>query len=132
MNHAIVLHPGDPVPLEVVVAAAITREDPRKYLVWSNEHRMWWAPSERGYTPIIDEAGRFTLSDGMAICRKATLDGELSMKAESHVHPGRVWDVLPEQLVLSPEALAASLVHLVLHQDNNASSDPEEDTPCQQ
>ena len=35
-----------------------TSADPL-YLVWSNEHRAWWAPDQRGYTRIIERAGRY-------------------------------------------------------------------------
>ena len=37
------------------------------YLVWSNEHRAWWAPGERGYTRIIERAGRYRRADALQI-----------------------------------------------------------------
>jgi hypothetical protein len=30
------------------------------YLVWSNEHRAWWKPEERGYTRKVSRAGRYS------------------------------------------------------------------------
>ncbi|WP_394662286.1 hypothetical protein [uncultured Sphingomonas sp.] len=40
------------------------------YLVWSNEHRAWRKPEERGYTRIIERAGRYTRAEAFAIARK--------------------------------------------------------------
>ena len=40
------------------------------YLVWSNEHRAWWAPGERGYTRIIERAGRYTRADALTIASR--------------------------------------------------------------
>lgn len=41
------------------------------YLVWSNEHRMWWAPGHRGYVSIISQAGRYTRRQAEQICENA-------------------------------------------------------------
>ena len=32
------------------------------YVIWSNEHRAWWAPGERGYVRSLAEAGRYSQS----------------------------------------------------------------------
>lgn len=37
------------------------------YLVWSNEHRAWWAPLRRGYTTDIERAGRYERSEAIRI-----------------------------------------------------------------
>ena len=36
------------------------------YLIWSNEHRMWWRADERGYTKSIAQAGIY--------CRDAAIE----------------------------------------------------------
>lgn len=41
------------------------------YLIWSNEHRAWWAPHERGYTVSLVMAGRYTRIRALEICRQA-------------------------------------------------------------
>lgn len=38
-----------------------------RYLVWSNEHRAWWAPEERGYTRSVDRAGRYSRERAISI-----------------------------------------------------------------
>lgn len=45
--------------------------DGQMYLIWSNEHNSWWCPDHSGYTSIIVNAGRYTLSDAIAICNGA-------------------------------------------------------------
>lgn len=42
-----------------------------KYLIWSNEHRAWWAPFERGYVPRVFDAGRYSRDRALEICRNA-------------------------------------------------------------
>lgn len=37
------------------------------YLVWSNEHRAWWAPNRLGYTSDIDNAGRYGRDEALEI-----------------------------------------------------------------
>ena len=41
------------------------------YLIWSNEHRAWWRPSEAGYTTHVEAAGRYSRERAIAICRDA-------------------------------------------------------------
>lgn len=36
-----------------------------RYLVWSNEHRMWWGPNRQGYTRDIARAGRYTRDEAI-------------------------------------------------------------------
>lgn len=48
----------------LAVAAAMS---PVRYLVWSNEHRAWWAPECRGYTRNIDKAGRYDRAKALDI-----------------------------------------------------------------
>jgi hypothetical protein len=43
------------------------------YLVWSIEHDMWWRPDWQGYTPMIEEAGRYSLEEGRKILARANL-----------------------------------------------------------
>lgn len=47
------------------------------YLVWSNQHAMWWRANWRGYTPVIEEAGRYTRAEADDIVKKATCSGKL-------------------------------------------------------
>lgn len=41
------------------------------WLIWSNEHRQWWAPMEAGYTSKREMAGRYTFDRAIQICRTA-------------------------------------------------------------
>lgn len=49
------------------------------YLVWSNEHRMWWRANHSGYTEFVEEAGRYSRADAEQVVSKATLDGRLDV-----------------------------------------------------
>lgn len=42
-----------------------------EYLIWSNEHHAWWGPERSGYGRRIDDAGRYTRKEALAICRGA-------------------------------------------------------------
>lgn len=41
------------------------------WLIWSNEHRAWWAPRECGYVHRREDAGRYSLERAREICRQA-------------------------------------------------------------
>jgi hypothetical protein len=43
-----------------------------EYLIWSNEHRLWWRGNGQGYTHRLDEAGIYTRLE--AIRRSSTRD----------------------------------------------------------
>lgn len=51
-------HPKEAAPVETL------------YLVWSNEHHAWWKPDERGYTRIIERAGRYTRAAALTIASR--------------------------------------------------------------
>jgi hypothetical protein len=38
-----------------------------EYLIWSWEHKMWWGPNHCGYTPHLEEAGRYTEAEAAKI-----------------------------------------------------------------
>lgn len=44
------------------------------YLIWSHEHRAWWAPNKRGYRSDDRAAGRYTRAEADAICDARTWD----------------------------------------------------------
>lgn len=60
------------------------------YLIWSNEHRAWWAPGETGYTPVIGEAGHYPRHRAIAICRRALLGSRRRIPNEIPVRSGDV------------------------------------------
>lgn len=41
------------------------------YLVWSNEHTLWWGPGRRGYVERIRDAGHYSREVALAICSGA-------------------------------------------------------------
>jgi hypothetical protein len=77
-----------------------------KFLVWSNEHQMWWRGGHRGYTPFIEEAGRYERAEAAHIVADATLDGQLTVRRTDPV-TGVEYSQLSEVLVLAPESVAA-------------------------
>ena len=38
------------------------------WLIWSNEHGMWWRPASCGYTRVIEQAGRYGITEATEIC----------------------------------------------------------------
>jgi hypothetical protein len=46
---------------------------PTTYVIWSFEHAAWWRPGGYGYTPHLEEAGRFTGDQAAAIVAQANL-----------------------------------------------------------
>lgn len=41
------------------------------YLIWSNEHRAWWGPNNRGYTKALSRAGRYSREEAISTCARA-------------------------------------------------------------
>jgi hypothetical protein len=41
------------------------------YVIWSNEHRCWWAAGERGYRRSLADAGRYGRDHALKICARA-------------------------------------------------------------
>lgn len=39
-----------------------------KYLIWSNEHRLWWRADRKGYTNDLSSAGRYSRDESISIC----------------------------------------------------------------
>lgn len=35
------------------------------FLLWSNKHRMWWRAASRGYSPDMNDAGRYTEAEAL-------------------------------------------------------------------
>lgn len=49
----------------------MAEESEPPYVIWSDEHRMWWRPNRMGYTIEAPEAGVYPRSEALAICLKA-------------------------------------------------------------
>ena len=77
-------------------------------LVWSNQHGQWWRPARRGYTSVIEEAGRYSIAEAREIVAQATLDGQLTRTALSPI-TGEHYATVDEVLVPAPECLAEIL-----------------------
>jgi len=42
-----------------------------EYVIWSNEHRLWWGPDWSGYRSKLIDAGRYSRQDAIKICTNA-------------------------------------------------------------
>jgi hypothetical protein len=73
-----------------------------KFLVWSNEHRMWWRGGHAGYTEFIDEAGRYDRDVAENIVANASLGGLLTVRRTDPV-TGEDYSQFSEVVVLAPE-----------------------------
>ena len=60
-------------------------------LIWSHEHSAWWRPKSAGYTNSINDAGRYTRDEALAICLRAR-DGWCEHGLPSEI-PVRVEDI---------------------------------------
>lgn len=74
-----------------------------KYLIWSNEHQLWWRPGHRGYTGYIEEAGRYDQDEAIDIVVKASCDLQLHITRTNPV-TGEEYKQYPEVMVPAPEA----------------------------
>jgi hypothetical protein len=75
-----------------------------QFLIWSNEHRMWWRADERGYTDSIEEAGRYPYDTAQRIVLKASVNGAL-LHDRTNPLTGERYRQAPEVLVLAPECI---------------------------
>lgn len=72
------------------------------YLVWSNQHRMWWRADLCGYTDSIEEAGRYQRHEAERIVASATVDGRLLFDRTDPV-TGQQYKQPSEVMILAPE-----------------------------
>jgi hypothetical protein len=77
--------PDDIVPWVTAVLTLVERDLSAGWLIWSNEHQMWWKANRAGYTVDVMCAGRYALEDALAETRTrktATgLPGEVVVRA---------------------------------------------------
>ena len=78
----------------------MTEDGEGTYLVWSNEHVGWWKPGGWGYGCGLNQAGRFTRAQAIAICRDALpTAGRLGVISEIPVRLADLQAVLGGQIV---------------------------------
>lgn len=77
------------------------------FLIYSNQKGMWWRPDHSGYTPVIDEAGRYPRAEAEKIVASATCDGALRHERTDPV-TGVSYVYLDEVAVLAPESTEAA------------------------
>lgn len=51
-----------------------------KYLIWSFEHRMWWAANRCGYKHTVSEAGRYTAEEAVEIIADSVMREEIPVR----------------------------------------------------
>lgn len=71
-----------------------------EYVIWSFEHRMWWAPDRAGYTPSLELAGRYTAKEAGEIVTNSIFCEEVAIheKVVERVGPPTVsglWETVP-------------------------------------
>lgn len=72
------------------------------YVIWSNQRQMWWRPARRGYTRIVEVAGRYSYDEARMIVAEATLDGTL-VRNDHDWTTGQELTYVDEVLLLAPE-----------------------------
>lgn len=88
------------------VSTLLTGQQPppeprREWLVWSNQHGMWWGPGHRGYRLRIEEAGRYTKAEARNIVALATCGWQLEERRRDPVS-GREYTGFDEVMVPAP------------------------------
>lgn len=59
--------------LDTVVEKITELMTGREWLIWSIEHRGWWAPNESGYRGVREQAGRYTFEQACNIVERANI-----------------------------------------------------------
>lgn len=91
------------------------------YLIWSNEHQMWWGPNHTGYTRWVEEAGRYTLAAAAKQVHESTVGGQLAYDVASYITGyGHRITITSECVVPAPETV------LPLATDRQAIGGPHE------
>ncbi len=60
------------------------------YVIWSHEHHQWWRPDAMGYTPNLEEAGRYTREEAYKPVLNDVHNNEIAIilqTAEEHGPP---------------------------------------------
>lgn len=78
------------------------------WIVWSNEHRAFWAPNRQGYTKAIEKAGRYSRDEAENICRYAApranstinvgTPPEICMPAPEATPEGALFDIMTKRI----------------------------------
>lgn len=76
----------------------------KTFVIWSNEHRMWWLADRSGYTQYVEEAGRYSFTQASEIVASSTVDGRLGT-IETDPVTGEEYTRQSEVLVMAPEAV---------------------------
>lgn len=53
----------------------------KQYVIWSNEHRMWWRANNHGYCTDIGQAGIYMHGDALDIVENATMHQDAHKEA---------------------------------------------------
>jgi hypothetical protein len=88
---------------EIMAAFAAAQGD--RWLIWSNQHGMWWRAHGVGYTGQIEEAGRYSRREAERHVAQATLDGQLTHRRIDPI-TGREYSAVDEVMVPTPYGAA--------------------------
>jgi hypothetical protein len=61
------------------------RPEHKLWLIWSNEHRAWWAPLSCGYVFDKAKAGRYGFEQAVEICKQANYDPQACVPNETMI-----------------------------------------------
>jgi len=57
-----------------------------KFIIWSKEHNGYWKSDAKGYTNVIDNAGRYDIDEAVQICVDANAYGSICEMMFPEVH----------------------------------------------
>jgi len=68
------------------------------WLIWSNEHKAFWGVAHRGYTNVLDHAGRYNFLEALAICQRANIPSGNSGYPQQDRIPDEIMCPSPEMI----------------------------------
>lgn len=89
--------------INAVNAATADERGETPFVIWSNEHRGWWAPKMRGYTSNLDEAGCYSRTGAETICYTAA-------PSSLHMQRSRDGGLVPAEIMMRLEDARRSTI----------------------
>ena len=68
---------GHEIECMEAIVQTLTELNGQNWLIWSVEHQGFWKSGSLGYTKYADEAGAYSYSDAVGVCKTANAGGAM-------------------------------------------------------